>query len=89
MKTQGFRGVCKLGVAATLLVGMAYSVLVVVSKPVYASTCDCDSDDEAYATAYCSFRNQGFVTSFVCPFQGSNYFEFTCEKGGPYISVCQ
>jgi hypothetical protein len=89
MKTQGFRGVCKLVVYATLLVGMAYSALGVTSKPVYASSCDCDSDDVEAAFQYCVAHGGHVLGSFVCPWE-DNYFEFWCvDGGGPYYLPCQ
>jgi hypothetical protein len=84
MKKPFLRKVRAWAISAGLFAGIVYSVLALTSKPVYASSCDCD---EAYTDAqeFCTSEFPGQqVYTFDCPLGQPNfiYTQFTCTVTG-------
>jgi hypothetical protein len=96
MKVQAIRKGRVWALSAALLAGLAYSMLTltVSTKPVHASSCDCQEASQD-AAEFCLFHyGETFhVQNFTCP-TGSqlNEFSFDCVgpsgEWGPWFQYC-
>ena len=64
-------------------IGMAYSMLALSAKPMYAASCNC-SEELAEALAYCS--PLGGILQWVCP--DGDYAVAHCRNGAIFVEYC-
>jgi hypothetical protein len=90
MRTQITRVVGTSIVSLALLAGLAYSVLALTPKRVYASSCNC-TEEESDANTFCYVHGLVGVdpNTFEC-FPADGYYYFSCLGGGDpfYFQYC-
>ena len=81
MNAQAAKRARTLAGSVVLLAGLVYTVLTLTAKPAYASSCDCDNDDEIASVNYCQrFGTHVFPVTWACPDPNQpGYFRFECQ----------